>query len=1206
MTMHRFRRPVSFLILAAFILAFCPGHISAESSGNQFVDDKTDIGNILNGMGVLNVGGDTASGAGKILTIFDICDAVEKAYNGEYNDAMAIMLKTGMTTFVAAAGLLTTSLDVGQLLRNVTVNKVFEPRIAAHYQKYRDLRIADLEADLAEKMVKYTTKDFIRWAEDVSGETVKDTGQDTVNRFINEEFMADGQRSSYLYNVAQMRIQDDKHSKQSFAVKWWPRFWTSEKPVAFEDAKDYWLNTWNEKVAIEGLQIAVDRRRHFAAEWIKMSNIRIVVDVAKPIEGLKYGIECVELDWREKAAVSRGFDGNYVLFGKSIDMAKFSELRQRYGINGGLTIQLKAPGQDGRTVAAKRIPFTDIMSLQHLQKKKNEVAMWSEFRVPVKFDWRPDLLKQLNMIFNGNARVDSIKFRLGNRNVTLRRKPDSGCLNKGELPLEKHLKEGKLDIVSVLEASGLKTDDALACLYGSQDNLWLNCSFRMTDPECDPKKDPPNKMASFGWQRDLAFPESDLQLDFNFTPQKKPRIDDSEARNARARELAMAYIAAPGTQPKDEFVYQQKLPLNSSPGDAYLEARNRRIEQELTEPVARLAKAVDELNVGLSEIRSKYVYSCREEIPNVFHDCLSLEIPIPAYKEILAKGMDDLTGKIGEGRQKLTAQMKEAEDLLSKDAKRLKATVKQLVNLNPSPLQLTVAVGKLTDLLRLQEEALRQLDEYECLAKGKAAEYDILLEKLTTPAAVAAFYLPEIERLQKRRLALHEKTETLMDEDVRQPEYVLSLNSRLQEFNDWATGNSRSANCLSLDMLYDFLMNKQSGQPWGRDARPIDEMISGIEMAIAKVVKPEILLLEETADVREKLAKYKLALISRSGVSPLMALYAHDITASDIKACLAKPPGRISDALQPAHKRSWALQQQWNESEKLPAPANRRRHPELTFWVLSAGGAIDSFLTVTKPEVMTKGDGKAAAWLAEHNALRTKLGNVGANSYLQDTLAGIKLLEQHYKALSGITGSSWPDRYKAEWAANYERPTIGEVFNESMVKAWMGAMDILDKKMQRDIKALPSLPPERQKAEKERLTKVAQNSFWNALGLAPLSQTKFGRGIYIGCYEGRQITEVYVPAHQKWGELQVAWHDALNAVSQSGANGETPGTKTRKEIDQEAPGTASDQAAYQKYIAAYNKMTRLMAAGKGNTPEAQAAHREYIKQKDAYEASLKK
>ena len=41
-------------------------------------------------------------------------------------------------------------------------------------------------------------------------------------------------------------------------------------------------------------------------------------------------------------------------------------------------------------------------------------------------------------------------------------------------------------------------------------------------------------------------------------------------------------------------------------------------------------------------------------------------------------------------------------------------------------------------------------------------------------------------------------------------------------------------------------------------------------------------------------------------------------------------------------------------------------------------------------------------------------------------------------------------------------------------------------------------------------------------------------------------------------------------------------------------------------MAAYNKMARLMAAGKGDTPEAQAAHREYLKQKDAYEASLKK
>ena len=47
-----------------------------------------------------------------------------------------------------------------------------------------------------------------------------------------------------------------------------------------------------------------------------------------------------------------------------------------------------------------------------------------------------------------------------------------------------------------------------------------------------------------------------------------------------------------------------------------------------------------------------------------------------------------------------------------------------------------------------------------------------------------------------------------------------------------------------------------------------------------------------------------------------------------------------------------------------------------------------------------------------------------------------------------------------------------------------------------------------------------------------------------------------------------------------------------------------DQQAYQDYITAYNKLTGLMAAGKGETLEAQAAYNEYIKQKEIYDASL--
>jgi hypothetical protein len=44
--------------------------------------------------------------------------------------------------------------------------------------------------------------------------------------------------------------------------------------------------------------------------------------------------------------------------------------------------------------------------------------------------------------------------------------------------------------------------------------------------------------------------------------------------------------------------------------------------------------------------------------------------------------------------------------------------------------------------------------------------------------------------------------------------------------------------------------------------------------------------------------------------------------------------------------------------------------------------------------------------------------------------------------------------------------------------------------------------------------------------------------------------------------------------------------------------------AYQAYIAAYNRLTSLMAKGMGNTPVAQQAYQAYKKFKQCYEKAL--
>ena len=51
--------------------------------------------------------------------------------------------------------------------------------------------------------------------------------------------------------------------------------------------------------------------------------------------------------------------------------------------------------------------------------------------------------------------------------------------------------------------------------------------------------------------------------------------------------------------------------------------------------------------------------------------------------------------------------------------------------------------------------------------------------------------------------------------------------------------------------------------------------------------------------------------------------------------------------------------------------------------------------------------------------------------------------------------------------------------------------------------------------------------------------------------------------------------------------------------------SAAAREAERQYTSAYNKLTGLMAAGKGDTPEAQAAYKLYREEKEKYDAILK-
>ena len=85
--------------------------------------------------------------------------------------------------------------------------------------------------------------------------------------------------------------------------------------------------------------------------------------------------------------------------------------------------------------------------------------------------------------------------------------------------------------------------------------------------------------------------------------------------------------------------------------------------------------------------------------------------------------------------------------------------------------------------------------------------------------------------------------------------------------------------------------------------------------------------------------------------------------------------------------------------------------------------------------------------------------------------------------------------------------------------------------------------------------------------------------------------------------LKMAVRDNVPKPGTTGSTVRTGGTDTSPMVQD--PNNVSAKTAYQQYIAAYNRLTALMAAGKGNTPEAKNAYNAYVEAKRRYEASIK-
>lgn len=152
------------------------------------------------------------------------------------------------------------------------------------------------------------------------------------------------------------------------------------------------------------------------------------------------------------------------------------------------------------------------------------------------------------------------------------------------------------------------------------------------------------------------------------------------------------------------------------------------------------------------------------------------------------------------------------------------------------------------------------------------------------------------------------------------------------------------------------------------------------------------------------------------------------------------------------------------------------------------------------------------------------------------------------------------------------------------------------------------------------------------VGLLDLRQEPNGRlsgtarwsGAEDGPISGRLVGDrIEFAIHYSWGQglyegISVAGGARIIDGTSTASNGDSANWTATRQVNTPPPRHTDDppidadneankndkNTIYQRYIAAYNKLTDLMARGDGETPAAQRAYKEYKKAKEAYEAIL--
>jgi hypothetical protein len=1103
-----------------------------------FMEEKNNLSNEMNIRTLLGVE-DTriTSGIRNFLIVLDISEALEKFYHGEYNDGAAILAKVGVTTFSAIAGIIAAAIDVGTVCRDKIVETVFGPQVQKFYEEYHKARMDDLKRLLDEKKLGFNGADFANWATDADGAVADKSGSSDVKFFVDDKVIGPSANRG-LYNIAQMKIQDQHHSERPWYIKLIGRVAPSKNPVSHEEARDYWLQEWNRKVVIDGMEYIVGMKKQYIETFTGSSTINCVVEVKRPVKGLQYELECYELEWNEIQKPVEGLAGLQVIFLKIVDLDDFMQVTRNPQHKGVVRFELLLP--DGKVAQVKDVKFADMMYAAGSKEFQDETGIWREYRAKVDFDWEPPRVGSINIELPSEVKLEQLNIQMGSARVNLTTTgTDSGMPGQdksGVFSLLQWVNSTSFDVLTLLEQMQFAPESYLIPQQGSAyPSVSVGVSYKIQEKRDDEVVEQ---------DINLAISVDLLEEDNSFAIPAYTRPDYTdrtyEELMAIYKRVASSFISSPGTYPGDLFRLWAELPWGQY--EDYTAWKEHITEPANAKLEADLLSSFEAFDNEVNELRKKYATrltgrvfwsekqrALRDLQETIGRLCYS-RFALPINRDKIISEIDEFMAEAEAVRQEVKADGVLTEKLLASAQRDIVPEIAVQRNLlevsshHDLPQKVSRTIADLEDMLADQDFTLGEIAQMEVEPQTLLASFDARLADLEQRAAAGAFYGKRFEQLQAEAEVLGRLAEVLGAATIRQKDSIYRLRDLLRAFNTWASSGTRSVVNLNLDALYQYVTGAEPPVSGG-ELPSIDAMVEELMVEFYRLTSEEIEYLELSAEFQQHRIKILKDAFNRSGkdnLSPMSALYASHLSLSDLEPALRADGSLQSTALNPARQRARQIEESWRASLLAGTPG----------YCLATmlGPDIETFIDLCDMPETSEGNAAVLGWHATRGRIEANMeqletvGIAGLGAMVADACADLDKLEQiGYSPV--LAKAAWREHYTILRERTTAARTIGDRYADAMADAIVRLLDVADANFHVRLSKALTLSGEARDKELAELSEMTSDDGMGAVGIGSLSDTQYGCGIAI--LYGSRNPGPFEAVHLKWSDVVGGWMRAL-------------------------------------------------------------------------------